>query len=102
LGCRYEHHTWSETAAAQLQAIRDYIARSSPGYAQALAARIVVRAESLASHPLLGAEVPEYADETIREVFEHPYRILYQVSGEDVQMVAVVHSARLLPRTPPV
>ncbi len=34
---------WSATAAAQLQAIRDYLARSSPGYAQALVARIMDR-----------------------------------------------------------
>jgi toxin ParE1/3/4 len=58
---------WSSTAAAQLQAIRDYLARSSPGYAQALAERIVVRTESLATQPLIGAEVPEYGDETIRK-----------------------------------
>jgi plasmid stabilization system protein ParE len=93
--------TWSETAAAQLQAVRDYLAKSSPGYAQALAERIVARTEDLAAQPLLGAEVPEYGDETIREVFEHPYRILYRVSGEDVQVISIIHSSRRLPRTPP-
>ncbi len=93
--------TWSVTAATQLQAIRDYIARSSPGYAQVVAERVVARTEILDGQPLLGAEVPEYGDETIREVFEHPYRILYRVSGQDVQIIAVVHSSRRLPRTPP-
>jgi plasmid stabilization system protein ParE len=93
--------TWAQTAADQLRAIRDYLARSSPGYAQALAGRIVSRSESLDGQPLLGAEVPEYGDPDIREVFEHPYRILYRVSGPDVQVIAVVHSSRRLPRTPP-
>ena len=92
---------WSEQAAAQLQAIRDYLARSSPGYAQTLAERIVQRSETLADFPLLGAEVAEYGDESLRELFEHPYRILYRVSEQQVQIVAVVHSARRLPRTPP-
>lgn len=92
---------WSEQAAAQLQAIRDYLARSSPGYAQALAERIVQRTETLADLPLLGAEVMEHGDESLRELFEHPYRILYRVSTEQVQIVAVIHSARRLPRTPP-
>ncbi len=68
--------SWTETAADQLQAIRDYLARSSPAYAQALASRIVARTEALDAQPLSGAEVPEYADPNIREVFEHPYRIL--------------------------
>lgn len=92
---------WSEQAAAQLQAIRDYLARSSPGYAQTLAERIVQRTETLANFPLLGAEVMEYGDESLRELFEHPYRILYRVSAEQVQIVAVVHAARRLPRAPP-
>lgn len=93
---------WSEQAAAQLQAIRDYLARSSPGYAQTLAERIIQRTEMLADFPLLGAEVAEYGDESLRELLEHPYRLLYRVSAEQVQIVAVVHAARRLPRTPPV
>jgi len=93
--------TWTETAAAQLQAIRDYLARSSPGYAQALTGRIVARTETLDSQPLLGAKVPEYGDPDVREVFEHPYRILYRVVGPDVQVIGVIHSSRRLPRTPP-
>jgi plasmid stabilization system protein ParE len=59
---------WSETALEHLRAIRDYVARNSPGYAQALADRIVRRTEALATMPLLGAEVAEYEDEPIREV----------------------------------
>ena len=92
---------WAETAADQLQAARDYLARSSPGYAQALAARIVARTEALDGQPLSGAEVPEYGDPDIREVSEHPYRIIYRVTGSDIQIVAVIHSSRRLPRTPP-
>ena len=88
---------WTETVAGQLQAIRDYLARSSPGYARALAGRIVARTEALDGRPLFGAEVSEYGDPNIREVFEHPYRILYRVDGQDVQVVAVIHSARRLP-----
>jgi toxin ParE1/3/4 len=79
---------WSEQAATQLQAIRDYLARSSPGYAQTLAERIIQRTETLADFPLLGGEVAEYGDEALRELFEHPYRILYRVSAERVQAVA--------------
>jgi plasmid stabilization system protein ParE len=92
---------WSEQAAAELQAARDFMARSSPGYAQAVAERVVRRSEGLADHPMLGAEVPEYGEEPLREVYEHPLRILYRLTEERVQIVSVVHSARRLPRTPP-
>jgi plasmid stabilization system protein ParE len=93
--------TWTETAISQLEAIRDFLGRTSPGYAQALADRIVARTEALDGHPGIGAEVPEYEADDIREVFEHPYRILYRVVGQDVQVIGVIHSSRRLPRTPP-
>jgi plasmid stabilization system protein ParE len=92
---------WTETAIAHLQAIRDYIARNSPGYAQALIDRITRRSEGLAEMPMLGAAVPKYADESIREVLEHPYRVLYRVASDRIEILAVVHGARRLPRTPP-
>lgn len=92
---------WTETAIAHLQSIRDYIARNSPGYAQALADRITRRTEGLVGSSLLGAEVAEYADESIREVLEHPYRVIYRVAPDRLEILAVVHGARRLPRTPP-
>jgi len=92
--------TWTETATAQLVAIRDYLARSSPGYALALANRVVTRTEGLADSPRFGAEVPEYGDPAIRELLEYPYRILYRVSGLDVQILGVIHASRRLPLTP--
>jgi plasmid stabilization system protein ParE len=92
---------WTDTAVAHLRAVRDYIARDSPGYARAVADRIVGRAELLAAVPLLGAEVPEYGDESIREVLEHPYRIIYRVLPNQIDVVAIIHGARRLPRTPP-
>ncbi len=93
--------TWTETAAAQLVAIHDYLAGSSPGYARVLASRVVTRTEALADSPRFGAEVPEYGDPDIREILEYPYRILYRVSGADVQVLGVIHASRRLPLTPP-
>lgn len=52
------------------------------------------RTAQLAGQPRLGAEVPEYADESIRELFEHPYRLVYRVVDESrVDVLAVVHAA---------
>ena len=93
--------TWTETATAQLQAIRDYLAQSSPGYAQALAGRIVARTQALDSQSHFGAEVPEYGNPDIREVYEHPYRILYRRNGSEIQVIGVIHSSRRMPRFPP-
>jgi plasmid stabilization system protein ParE len=44
--------TWTNRAADQLAGIRDYLARSSPAYDQMLVARLVDRADDLATQPL--------------------------------------------------
>ena len=91
---------WTESATSQLQAIRDSATWKTPGYGLVLSGKIVERSEGLAYQPYLGGEVPEYGDSTIRELFEHPHRILYTVVASEVQILAVIHAARLLPHTP--
>jgi toxin ParE1/3/4 len=89
---------WTEAALADLQAIEAYISRHSARYGRAMVERIFDRSEQLAAHPHSGAVVPEYEDESLRELFEHPYRIIYRVWEQQVDVVAVIHAARRLPR----
>lgn len=88
---------WTQAAVDQLRAIEDYIAQTSPTYAQAVIQRIVDRANKVTTFPRLGAEVAEFRDESVREVLERPYRIIYRVSEAEVKVLAVVHGARELP-----
>ena len=91
---------WTESALDDLQAIEAYIGRHSQQYAHALIERIFDRSGLLASHPRLGPIVPEFDDETLRELFESPYRIIYRiVADQQIDVVAVVHGARRLPRS---
>jgi plasmid stabilization system protein ParE len=89
---------WTESALADLQAIEVVIARHSQRYARGMVERIYGRSERLATHPRSGPIVPEYQDESLRELFEDPYRIVYRVLEDRVDIVAVVHSARRMPR----
>ena len=41
--------------------------------------------------------VPEYESENVREVIEGSYRIIYLIKLDQIDIVAVVHSARVLP-----
>jgi toxin ParE1/3/4 len=90
---------WTEAALSDLGAIEAYIARHSSRYAAGLIDRIFIHTRMLADHPFLGPVVPEYEDETLRELFEDPYRIVYRVFDERVDVVAVVHAARRMPRS---
>lgn len=89
---------WTEAALSDLRAIEAYLARHSPRYAQSLIERIFTRSGELADHPQLGPMVSEYDDAALRELFEDPYRIVYRVLETQVDIVAVVHASRRIPR----
>lgn len=89
---------WTESALADLKAIEASIARHSPRYGRNLVRRVFARTSRLDDFPHLGRAVPEYADESLRELIESPYRIVYQVYEDRLDVVAVVHGARKMPR----
>ncbi len=41
-----------------------------------------------------GRRVPEYDMEQIREIFEGPYRIVYYIKPDQIDVLAVIHGAR--------
>jgi len=59
--------------------------------------RLTRRLEQIGSFPLSGRMVPEYESENVREVIEGSYRIIYLIKLDQIDIVAVVHSARVLP-----
>jgi toxin ParE1/3/4 len=92
---------WSSRALADLDAACEFIARDSPRYASLFAERIVATIETIPHHPWLGAVVPEYRMEELRERLFQNYRIVYRLRGDVVQIAAIIHAARLMPPAPP-
>jgi toxin ParE1/3/4 len=90
---------WTEAALSQLQAIYDYISQTSSDYALRMIDRITKRSIQIAEFPYSGRVVPEYEVNEVREVFQSPYRIIYLVNPEQLQVevLAVVHGARSQP-----
>ena len=84
---------WAETAVAHLTAIHDYIARTSPVYAQVMVRRIWERVGKLLPFPHAGQVVPEVGTD-VRQVHEAPYRIIYRVGTERIEILAVIHERR--------
>lgn len=87
---------WSPGAAADLEETCQYIARDSEHYARLFASRIIALVETIAERPLVGRVVPEYQQDSLRERLFQNYRIVYRVGAEVVEIVAIVHGARLL------
>jgi len=89
---------WTISAREDLRAIVEYIGRDSPTYAAATAARVVSAVGKLRRHPALGRVVPELENPTIRELIVRSYRVIYQIRGQQVGVLAVVHGSRELLR----
>jgi addiction module RelE/StbE family toxin len=88
---------WTHTAIEHLLAIYEHIAQDAPLYARRMIDRLTKRSEQIAAFPRSGRMVPEYEAPDIREVIERPYRIIYRIKTDQIDILAVVHSAQLLP-----
>jgi plasmid stabilization system protein ParE len=62
-------------------------------YADLLVEHLVAAVTRLESHPLSGRVVPELGDESLREVIDRKYRIVYRVTSDAVEIVTVFHGA---------
>ncbi len=87
---------WSEPAKADLRHIFEYIAHDSHHYAKKVTQEIVDKTGVLNDLPRIGRAVPEVGDDIVRELSLYSYRILYEVIGQDVYILAVAHKRREL------
>jgi addiction module RelE/StbE family toxin len=91
---------WTDTAQDHLAGIYAYIAQNSPEYALRMVDRLTRRSQQIAEAPLSGRRVPEYDMDPIREVIERPYRIIYHIKPDQIDVIAVLHGARNVLRAP--
>jgi len=90
---------WTDTALGHLRAIHAYIAQQSPDYAQRTVDRLTGRSQQIADFPLSGRVVAEFETPQIREVIEGPYRIVYHLKPDQIDVLAVIHGAQSPPWT---
>ena len=89
---------WSSEAADDLEEICEYISKDSEYYARLFAQRIILLVERIADFPMAGRIVPEYQWNDLRERVFQNYRIVYRIKPDAVEIVTIVHVARLFPR----
>jgi len=91
---------WTDHAVSQLTALADYISLDSPLYAEQVVERIVARLDQARVHPRSGRVVPEFPQEDLRELVEPPYRLIYRINPDAVEVLAVVHGRQDLRERP--
>ena len=82
---------WTEHAVSQLGAIAEHISLVSPIYAEQTVDRIVLRLRQAQTFPESGRRVPEATTLDIRELIEFPYRLIYRIQAETVEILAIIH-----------
>ena len=92
---------WTEQSVNQLSAVVDYISLSSPVYTEQVLERVVLRLRQAQQFPESGRRVPESGHADARELFEPPYRLVYRVRSDTVEVLAIVHGRQYLPSQPP-
>jgi plasmid stabilization system protein ParE len=88
---------WSPRAASDLEDICNFIASDSEHNARIFAQRIIALIECIPDFPKAGRSVPEYQIDDIRERLYQDYRIVYRIKKDKIEIVTIVHGARLLP-----
>jgi len=82
-----------------LRRIRATIAVDSATYARQTIEPIKRRTWQIKKFPLMGAIVPEYPHDDVREVLAPPYRIIYRIFPDHAVILGVIHGAQLLRAT---
>jgi plasmid stabilization system protein ParE len=88
---------WTHRAKQRLELIHTHIAKDAPIVAPQVIERLVRRSIQIGDAPYSGRAVPEYQREDVREILERPYRILYRVLPDRIDVITVMHYRQLLP-----
>src|ERR1044072_2403552 len=92
---------WTDRSQRDLRNIREYIAVDSTYYASKFIEKLILNVSNkLKSHPHIGKIVPEIDQQYIREIKYGAYRIIYKVLTDELHILTVWHSARLLVNHP--
>ena len=88
---------WTDHARRQLRATHAYIADDAPVYADQVVDELTDRSDQLGNFPHSGRKVPEYDAPDIREVIVVPYRLVYRIKSDQIDILSVLHGAREAP-----
>lgn len=89
--------SFSRSAVDDLKSIKEYYQEQSvPQIVQDFVVTIIEHIETLSTHPDIGRVVPEFDDDSIRELIHLPFRMVYLPESESVNIIRVRRSERLL------
>jgi toxin ParE1/3/4 len=83
-------------AQEDLRAVYDYYAERNPDAADRVVGAILKAANGLPQYPLIGKQ-GEVAGTRERLVTRYPYRVVYHIVDDTVEVLRIIHGARQWP-----
>jgi toxin ParE1/3/4 len=84
-----------KSAMSDMLEIKRYISIDNPPAATHLIKKLKENTLQLKQHPFSGRVIPETNESHLRELIVSNYRIMYQISGQYINVFAVYESHRL-------
>jgi addiction module RelE/StbE family toxin len=88
---------WSPRSIRDLESIHGHIAQDSPLYADLVVQRLILAPERLQQFPESGRIVPEREQPDLRELIVRPFRVVYRIRNDSIEIVTVFRTSRLFP-----
>lgn len=90
---------WVSSSKLDLKEIHQYISLDSKHYAKVQIEKIFAKTQIIKKQIYIGKPVDEIQDDSVREIIEGNYRIIYRIiSMEKVHILMIHHGARDLRR----
>ena len=88
---------FAESAICDLEDIRSYYTEHQvPQVGENFIVDIINHIETLPENPEIGRQVPEFQMPSIRELIHPPFRIVYVLNEDSIQIIRVWRSAKLM------
>lgn len=88
--------TRTDRALADLVAIAAHMAADNPVAVVRWTDALVDATDSLAAHPQIGRQVPEFGRNDLRELIVRNYRTVYRLTANRIEIVTVFEGHRLM------
>lgn len=88
---------WTRQAIRMVNEFVDYIAQDDYTTAEQWALDLINQTDKLADHPRIERIVPEYNEETLRELIVGNYRLAYRIKENGIYIEAVWHVRQIPP-----
>lgn len=82
---------WTDRAKTRLRLMHGKIAEHSESTADREIDKLLTSSARLSELPHSGRKVPEYGREEVRELLIKPYRVIYWILPDRIDVVTVIH-----------